>query len=160
MFEALKDFLRGLGFEDGGAMPSGRDPRVAAAALLCHVAEADGAVTEAELDLLRAGLSTEFGLAPAETETVLRAGRAADAEAVDLFQFTSVLLAALSAEERIRFVGLLWDVVYADGRVHELEDNTIWRIAELLGVSARERMLAKQAAAAEAPFPADADADG
>jgi uncharacterized tellurite resistance protein B-like protein len=31
-------------------------------------------------------------------------------------------------------------MVYADGEVHEFEDNLVWRIAELLGVQSRDRI--------------------
>jgi uncharacterized tellurite resistance protein B-like protein len=33
----------------------------------------------------------------------------------------------------------MWQVVFADKQNHELEDNMVWRIAELIGVSARQR---------------------
>ena len=68
----------------------------------------------------------------------------ADDEAVDLYAFTSILKRALDQEQRISFVELLWEVVYADGDRHELEENVVWRIAELLGVSARQRVWARQ----------------
>jgi uncharacterized tellurite resistance protein B-like protein len=147
MLEALRDFLRTLG-ADSRRRPAGeRSPRVAAAALLAHVAAADGAVADAELERLERMLAAEFGLDEAEAARVARAGREADAEAVDLFHFTSVLMQSLEAEQRVCFVELLWDMVYSDGVVHELEDNTVWRVAELLGVSTRDRMLAKRASA-------------
>lgn len=161
MFDVLKDFLRTIGLDDSGSrMPSARDPRVAAAALLLHVAQADGVVDDTELVRLTAALREEFGLGDAEAAIVARVGRKADAEAVDLFHFTSVLVQALDEAQRVRFVELLWTVVYADGTVHELEDNTVWRIAELLGVSTRDRMLAKRAAAARGgPAPVDTDGE-
>jgi len=34
----------------------------------------------------------------------------------------------------------MWEIVYADGQRDELEDNLIWRAADLLGVSTRERV--------------------
>ncbi|WP_152047020.1 tellurite resistance TerB family protein [Aureimonas psammosilenae] len=151
MFEALKDFLRSVGLNADGRPAPVRDPRVAAAALLCHVAEADGVVSDGERRQLVAALATEFGLSEAEATSIARAGREADAEAVDLFHFTGILMHALSEEQRVRFVSLLWEVVYSDGKVHELEDNVIWRIAELLGVSTRERMLAKRAVLGREP---------
>ncbi|WP_102960614.1 TerB family tellurite resistance protein [Mangrovicella endophytica] len=147
MFDSLKDFLRSLGNEKAGDLDAD-DPRVAAAALLFHVSEADGIVTDAERQRLRTLLADEFGLGPSETEAVAAAGQEAEAEAVDLFRFTSVLKAQLEEERRIRFVELLWAMTYADGQVHELEDNLIWRIAELLGVSTRDRMTMKHRAAA------------
>ena len=42
-------------------------------------------------------------------------------------------------------------VVFADDKNHELEDNMVWRIAELIGVSARQRtILRNQMARAQA----------
>ena len=73
------------------------------------------------------------------------AARAADNEAVDLYQFTSVLMRSLSGEERLKFIELLWEIVYSDGENHELEDNLVWRVAELLGVDGRDRVLLRQA---------------
>jgi uncharacterized tellurite resistance protein B-like protein len=40
----------------------------------------------------------------------------------------------------------MWRMVFADGRADEFEDNIVWRIAELLGVPARERVLLRKAA--------------
>lgn len=150
MFEAFRDLLRSIGLEDQGAGRGGDpadDPRIAAAALLFHVSEADGLVTDAEIARLKASLAAEFGLDARETERVFDAGREADQDAVDLYRFTNVLMAHLDEARRVRFVDLLWEITYADGEVHELEDNTIWRIAELLGVSTRDRMLGKRSAA-------------
>jgi hypothetical protein len=45
---------------------------------------------------------------------------------------------------------MLWDIAYADGVADEFEENTIWRIAELLGVSTRDRVLLRQRVAGRA----------
>jgi len=37
-------------------------------------------------------------------------------------------------------IEMMWEIVYADGRRGELEDNLLWRAADLLGVSPRERI--------------------
>lgn len=150
MFEGFKDFLRTIGVDEAlGLVEPTRadDPRVAAAALLFHVGEADGAITPVELESLKAALAEEFGLEDAEAERIAEAGREADHDAVDLYRFTNVLKNKLDEAARIRFVEILWDVTYADGAVHELEDNTIWRVADLLGVSTRDRMIGKHHAA-------------
>lgn len=145
MFEAFRDFLHSIGGDaaDRGGLAAS-DPRVAAAALLYHVAAADGTVTDAELDRLKSSIAAEFALEAAEAADVMRAGREADLDAVDLYRFTTVLMSRLDAERRVHFIERLWEVTYADGKVHELEDNTVWRIAELLGVSGRDRMLMKK----------------
>ncbi|BDA86705.1 hypothetical protein Sa4125_42470 [Aureimonas sp. SA4125] len=145
MFQAFRDFLTSISETPDRARAD--DPRVAAAALLYHVSAADGIVSEAELESLKASLAHEFGLDADAADELLDAGREADQDAVDLYRFTSVLLQSLDEAARIRFVELLWEITYADGDVHELEDNTIWRVADLLGVSTRDRMLMKQEAA-------------
>ena len=60
---------------------------------------------------------------------------AAENEAVDLYRFTSVLKRQMSEDERIRVIENLWEIVFADGASHEFEENLVWRVAELLGVS-------------------------
>jgi uncharacterized tellurite resistance protein B-like protein len=45
----------------------------------------------------------------------------------------------------------MWEIVYADGELDELEDNTVWRVAELIGVERRDRIEARRKAAAEVP---------
>jgi uncharacterized tellurite resistance protein B-like protein len=39
---------------------------------------------------------------------------------------------------------MMWELVYADGRVSEFEENVVWRAADLLAVSARDRMELKR----------------
>ena len=79
---------------------------------------------------------------------MLAAGERADNEAIDLYAFTSVLKRHLDAEARKAFIGLMWEIVYADGELHELEDNTVWRVAELIGVERRRPGRARRKAAA------------
>ncbi len=41
----------------------------------------------------------------------------------------------------------LWEIVFADGKVHEFEENLVWRVAELLGVARHDRLAMKFAVA-------------
>jgi uncharacterized tellurite resistance protein B-like protein len=61
-------------------------------------------------------------------------------DAVDLYRFTSVLCRELDQDGRKRVVEMLWEVVLADGQVDEFESNLVWRVAELIGVSTRDRV--------------------
>ena len=145
MFERIQQFLRSVtGDDEPGSAFTREDPRVAMAALFYHIVEADGVVSDDENRTLQTVLKQEFDLDDAELGALLKAGRRADDEAVDLYHFTSVLKRAFDARQRVDFVALLWEMVYADGVRDELEDNIVWRIAELLGVSGRDRVLARQ----------------
>jgi uncharacterized tellurite resistance protein B-like protein len=45
---------------------------------------------------------------------------------------------------------MMWEIVYADGERDELEDNLIWRAADLLGVSQQERIELRRRVGGEA----------
>jgi uncharacterized tellurite resistance protein B-like protein len=146
MISALKRFLADLTGEPEPKPIGADESRLAAAALLYHVTAIDGAVGDDERTRLRALLKDRFDLADDDLDDLMAAAETADKEAVDLYGFTSVLKQRLDIAERERLVGMMWELVYADGTVHEFEDNLIWRAAELLGVSSEVRIRLKQAA--------------
>lgn len=144
--------ITGATAHDGFAVD---DYRVAAAALLVNLATADGVTTEREKTALHDVLKAHFSLDEEDTAELIEAGRRREADAVDLYGFTSVLKRSLDAEGRGGVVEMMWEIVFADGAAHELEDNIVWRAADLLGVSDRERVELKRRIAARAK-PADA----
>ncbi|MEX3011765.1 TerB family tellurite resistance protein [Hoeflea sp. TYP-13] len=143
MFDRLQKFIQTLGGEEQAEL-SRDDPRVAAAALFFHVIDADGVSDPAERDKLRELLVQQYALDKNELQKLMDAGKQAEDESVDFYAFTSVLKRSLDAEQRVNFIELMWEMVYADGVRHELEDNIVWRVAELLGVSDRDRVLMRQ----------------
>lgn len=147
MFEQFQRFIQSLGGEEQSEITSD-DPRVAAAALFFHVIDADGVSEPAEREKLSELLERQYALDKAELRKLIDAGKQAEDESVDFYTFTSVLKRSLDAEQRVKFIELLWELVYADGERHELEDNVVWRVAELLGVSDRDRVLMRQRVAA------------
>ena len=157
MLKALGGIMRRLGA--GGTLLARKttrhfgedDPRLALSALLVHCTSIDGAVSAEEDKKLRELLTRTFGVTGEDLDTLLADAVAADQEAVDLYRFTGVLKRAMSDEERIRVVENLWEIVFADGKSHEFEENLVWRIAELLAVSRQDRIAQKQAAPESKP---------
>ncbi|MEO8667595.1 MAG: TerB family tellurite resistance protein [Bauldia sp.] len=145
MFDAISKFIADLARSDDVRTFSEDDQRLAAAALLYHVIAVDGLVTEDERTLLADLLMRRFGLGIDAAEKLVNEAEAADREAVDLYGFTSILKRKLDEPGRERIVEMMWKLTYADGTVHEFEDNVIWRVAELLGVSSQARIRLKQA---------------
>jgi uncharacterized tellurite resistance protein B-like protein len=150
MFERVLSFLKDLPI-GAGTHPSAEDPRVAASALLYHVMNADGLRQDVEWERFKAVLAESYSVSGDELDALAAAGEQADNEAIDLYAFTSVLKRHLDAAARKAFIGLMWEIVYADGELHELEDNTVWRVAELIGVESRDRVEARRKAAAQMP---------
>lgn len=113
-------------------------PRLAVAALLVHLATVDGVAKPEELRAISCALKDHYDLDDAAVAKLIEEARRKDREAVDFYQFTS-RLARLAPDEKIAIIRMMWQVVFADDTNHELEDNMVWRVAELIGVSARER---------------------
>ena len=152
MFDRILTFLKELpSGEADRQSPNADDPRVAAAALMYHVMDADGVRQDTEWERMKEILAEAYGLSGDALDKLVAAGEEADDAAVDLYAFTSVLKRHLDEQARIEFVGLMWQIVFADGELHELEDHTVWRIAELIGVERRDRILERQKAQAGSP---------
>lgn len=147
MLERLTSFFRTI--ESDASVSPSDNPRIAAAALMHHVMEADGVSEDAERLQIRQALAESYGISGLELDVLAQAGEDADHEAIDLYAFTSVLKRHLDEEGRKTFIRLLWEVVMADGELHEMEDHTIWRIAELMGVDRNDRIAAKRAVQAQ-----------
>lgn len=145
MFDLLRNFIAdpSSGAERAGGYDDG-DYRLATAALLIHVAKVDGAMDDAESARLHEVIEDRFGLDRMATDRLIASAERSDAEAVDFYHFTSVLKRALDDKGRRRIIEMMWDVVFADGAVSEFEENVVFRVAELLGVSTRDRVLLRR----------------
>jgi uncharacterized tellurite resistance protein B-like protein len=125
------------------------DYRVAAAALLVHVATLEGELSETARGKLRALLKSQFDLDDAMTDELIDTAVTADREAVDFYHFTHLLMRSLNEGGRLKVVEMLWEMVFVDGGVSEFEDNVLWRVADLLGISPRDRIALRQRVAGE-----------
>jgi uncharacterized tellurite resistance protein B-like protein len=154
MFESLRNFV--AEFVDGDKHPSqfaDNDYRLAAVALLVHAATIDGDMSQREREKLHSVVKRRFALDDTLADELIDKATAAEHEAVDLYHFTSLLNRTLDEEGRARIVEMMWEIVYADGRRDELEDNLLWRAADLLGVSSRERIELRERIAKQAGEP-------
>jgi uncharacterized tellurite resistance protein B-like protein len=150
MFESFRNFV--AEFVEGDKHPSQfaeNDYRLAAAALLVHAASIDGEMSQSESDKLHSVVKRRFALDDKLADELIDKATQAEHEAVDLYHFTSLLNRILDEEGRARIVEMMWEIVYADGQRDELEDNLLWRAADLLGVSARERIELRRRVAGE-----------
>ena len=151
MLQTLKDLLADLTAEHREPTGFGEnDYRLAATALLIHVAAIDGSMSEREARKLNNLLQSQFGLDAAAAAELIDSATAAERQAIDLYHFTSLLNRSLDEAGKARLVEMMWQLVYADGHANEFEQNVIWRAADLLGVSSRERVELRRRVAAVA----------
>lgn len=146
MFEKIMDFFNKVSTEPetSPAQFDQSDYRLSVAALLTHVMVVDGLIDPAEREALTNILRTEYALNESEMDTLIREAMDADKASVDFYNFTSLLKRELDRDGILNIVEMLWQIVLADGVLHEIEDSVVWRIAELLGVETRERIRLRQ----------------
>ena len=135
MFEALTRM-----FQKPEASLDTHDPKLSVAALLVHLAAVDGQMKADERRAIQDALMDHYSLDESAVEKLVKQAAMRDAEAVDFYRFTSAIT-QLPMDDRIEIIRMMWQVVFADDKNHELEDNMVWRIAELIGVSNRDRTI-------------------
>jgi uncharacterized tellurite resistance protein B-like protein len=153
MLDGLRQFIADIVSPDASADRTfdETDYRLAATALLVHVVSLDGEPTEIEKRKLHSLIETRFGLDRGMADKLIASATRVEGEAVDLYRFTSVIMRSVNDEGRLRIVEMMWELVYADGEVSEFEDNVVWRAADLLGISSRDRIDLKHRVAEKQP---------
>lgn len=144
MLKAIRDLITELTSDVPQRQFEANDERLAVAALLVHLISVDGVVKPAERTAIEQTLASQYGLSSEDTAQLIAQADRMDEEAVDLYGFTSVLKRALDEDGRRRVIEMMWEAVFADGAASEFEENTVWRVAELLGISSRDRITLRQ----------------
>lgn len=144
MFDIISKFVSDLTDAEDPVEFTHSRKQLAEAALMFHVIAVDGIITEDEKARMTILLSKQFGMSAEETGNLVLDAEKAEGDAIDLYAFTSILKRSLNEHERVMIIENLWEMVFADSVVHELEDNVVWRVAELLAVSSQDRMNLKQ----------------
>jgi uncharacterized tellurite resistance protein B-like protein len=160
MLDVLRKMFSEIAGDDGPQrLFKDNDYRLAAAALMVHLISVDGNISDSETAKLRALLQDRFALDAQAADELIREATVLEGESVDLYRFTSLIMRSVDEQGRLRIVEMMWELVFADGKVNEFEESVIWRAADLLGVSSQARVeLRRRAAAAHkssvAPDPA------
>jgi len=138
MFSALMRLL-----EDPAPTPA-QDLRLSVAVLLLEAARQDDHFDATERAMIDQLLTARFNLSFGECAALVTAAQARASQMTQLHGHTSQIAQVLSPEERVQLVEMLWDVAYADGVLDPEEDLLIRRIAGLIYVTDRDRVLARQ----------------
>ena len=137
----MRRFLSILMGEDPDAAERGpgHDPvRVATAALMVEAARIDGGLDEVARDRIQKLLAAHYRLTPWVAADLLAEAERVAGESVAWQGLTSTIKDGMPPEERIAVIELLWELVYADGRLGDYEASLLRRVAGLLYVSDRD----------------------
>jgi uncharacterized tellurite resistance protein B-like protein len=120
------------------------DLRLSVAVLLLEAARQDDTFDARERAAIEKLLAQRFELSGEECAALMAAGEARTAQMVQLHGHTNDIAQQMTPEERIQLIEMLWEVAYADGVLDPEEDLLIRRIAGLIYVTDRDRVLARQ----------------
>ena len=147
MFDKISKIF---GRETGDQAPELDGLAIATAALLVQVSKADGDFSDQERTELLATLQDHFSLTAEVAAEILTRAEKDQADATCLYAFTRTITGELDQSGRQEIVKLLWRVAMADDHIDNFEENVLAKVAGLLGVSPRDRVLLKHEVQAEA----------
>jgi uncharacterized tellurite resistance protein B-like protein len=137
MLKAIKDFV-----EQQISAPAERDNgsgdhaiRLATAALLVEMSRQDETILPAEQAAVNSALQEKFALTREEVDQLYALAEAEVREAIDYYQFTSLIKDRFTPAQKEKVVELLWRVAAADGHIDRYEEHMVRRISELLYLS-------------------------
>ena len=155
MFDALLRIFQSTKPRRMPAAPPPRqpNPRLSVAVLMVEAALQDEHFCERERTMIQSLLMRRFDLTEEEFVQLMAAAEEQNKRMVQLLGHTSDLSDTMEMAERVELVGMLWDVAYADDTLHPDEDLLIRRIAGLISVGDRDRVVARNRAQARHTVP-------
>jgi uncharacterized tellurite resistance protein B-like protein len=120
-----------------------QDIRIATCALLLEMSHIDGEFSPSERERVLSILKRNFDLSGEYATALLEASNEELKGSVDLWQFTNCINQNYSIEEKIQVVEMVWNVVYADGKLDKHEDYLVHKLATLLRLTHKQLIEAK-----------------
>jgi uncharacterized tellurite resistance protein B-like protein len=145
MIEKLKQmFSATLGEQTNDVLADREQSKLlAAVALMIEIIAVDDEEHDTEKNMLRHILTSRFNTSEEKAESLISQAETVHDDATDFYRFTSEINDAFDAGEKIDLVESLWQLAWADGHIHELEQHVIRKLSRLLHVSHKDFIAAK-----------------
>ena len=117
--------------------------------LMIEAANSDGDIGAEEIKKIRETLINIFKENPDDVDSLLGQSIKNSNNSKSLYYYSSKINKNYSDEKKILLIEILWEIVLADGQVHDYESSIIRRLSGLLYISdinsgnARKRALSK-----------------
>ena len=107
-------------------------------ALFLEMANIDGEFSGSERDNVISLLKRQYGLPDEHILELMETSKKELKGSIDLWQFTNLINQNYSREEKIQIIEMVWEIVYADGRLDRHEDYLVHKLAKLLRLSQKD----------------------
>jgi uncharacterized tellurite resistance protein B-like protein len=116
---------------------------VAVVALLIEAAQIDRTQNAAEFAAVERIVRERFQLDAAATAQLIETARTMLAASLEDWIFAASVRDGFTVEERVEILGLLWEVVYADGQLARFEQSLLRRLAKQLRLRKADSEMAR-----------------
>lgn len=128
--------------------PTHSELNLAVAALLVEAAMMDGTFDTTERAMIERLIVEHLSLETEDAKSLIADAEARVRDSVEMWGFVHKVKDAYAYEDRVEMMEMLWQVVYADGELHDYEANLMRRIAGLIYVEDRDSGHARKRALA------------
>ncbi len=103
--------------------------------MLIETAAIDGKIDTEELSKIKKSLIYLFEISEEKSSFIVNACLNKANEPNSLHYFTSKINKEFEYEKKVKLLQILWEIVLADGKIHDFESNMVRRLSGLLYVS-------------------------
>jgi len=136
MLLAIKQFFEDRLSVNAEQAAQQKDKKIelATAALMFELMRTDSRIDAREEEKLTQVLGETFALEQNNLKELISMAETAATQATSLFEFTSLINANYSYEQRVQLVENLWRVAFADNKLDRYEEHMIRKVSDLIYV--------------------------
>ncbi len=112
--------------------------------LLLSIAQSDNNLEKIEITNIKEIISDFFNINSNKMEEIIKISLKSLNDSTDLYEFARELNTSFSYQDKIDFICCTFEVAYADGKLHYLEEFFIKKIANCLNVEHQDLIIAKK----------------
>ncbi len=118
--------------------------QIAVSKILVRTAKIDDEFHILEEQKILELLNKYFSLSDEDSKNLMELGISEEKSATDLYAYTNTIKKSMELSERKKIIEMMWQIIITDDNFDPYENNLVWRVAELIGISTRERVQIKK----------------
>ena len=108
--------------------------RIATCVVLLEAATADNTFSEKERRKVFEILKSRYGMSDAEVKELIDESERAREDEADIWYFTHLINQNMSNEEKYSLMEEVWEIIYSDGTLGELENYVAQKLYRMLNI--------------------------
>lgn len=125
------------------AVDSERSIKIATCALMIEMASIDEEFDKIERKRIADHFKNEYGLSDEDIDSLFELSNNELDNSIDLWGFTNLINEHYDKPQKIKVIEMIWEVIYADGKLSAHEDYLVHKFYKMLNLSHTEMIDAK-----------------